>query len=147
MKIIKYLAIGSVLIASTSLTSCKKEGCTDSAAINYDESAKKDDESCSFQGEAVIWYDESTSQSLTLGGSSTLKYYVDEVLIGSTDASVYWTGAPDCGANGSINVTKDLGNAKSKTFTYKVIDNLGFTVESGILNISANNCENLQISN
>ncbi|WP_035842629.1 hypothetical protein [Crocinitomix catalasitica] len=30
----------------TGMTSCKKEGCTDAAATNYDEDAKKDDGSC-----------------------------------------------------------------------------------------------------
>jgi len=34
--------------ASLSFTSCKKKGCTDSKATNYDSEAKKDDESCKF---------------------------------------------------------------------------------------------------
>lgn len=40
-----------LLTASIALTtvSCKKEGCTDETALNYDEKAKKDDGSCTFE--------------------------------------------------------------------------------------------------
>ncbi len=41
-----FLAI--LLIGGVSITSCKREGCTDSTANNYDESAKKDDGSCTY---------------------------------------------------------------------------------------------------
>lgn len=42
MKSILYFS----LIIATSLLSCKKKGCTDSTATNYDSKAKKDDGSC-----------------------------------------------------------------------------------------------------
>lgn len=45
MKFIKYT---SILLLSTSLFSCKKEGCTDATAINYNSEAKKDDGSCEY---------------------------------------------------------------------------------------------------
>lgn len=37
-----------LVVASVSFTSCKKEGCTDAAATNYDSNADKDDGSCTF---------------------------------------------------------------------------------------------------
>lgn len=145
MKTIKYLAIGSALIASSLFTSCKKEGCTDKKASNYSEEATEDDGNCNYEASAVFWYDEETSQSLTLGGSSSLKFYVEGELVGSNDASVYWTSAPNCGANASISVTKDLGKATSKTYNYEVVDNLGIQIEEGILNFSAGECETVEI--
>lgn len=45
MKHNRILLIGIMLLG---IMSCKKEGCTDSAAINYDAEAKKDDGSCIF---------------------------------------------------------------------------------------------------
>lgn len=49
MKTIIFFSIGLVLLISTSLTSCKKERCTDSRADNYDTDAKKrDDISCTY---------------------------------------------------------------------------------------------------
>lgn len=36
------------LIGATMITSCKKEGCTDSTATNYDKKAKKDNGTCEY---------------------------------------------------------------------------------------------------
>lgn len=35
------------------LASCKKEGCTDPLATNYDENAKKDDGSCMYEHDSI----------------------------------------------------------------------------------------------
>ncbi len=42
------LIISAVLMTAMMITSCKKEGCTDPEAVNYDAKAKKDDGSCTF---------------------------------------------------------------------------------------------------
>ena len=49
-KILFLLAI--VCMAAT--FSCKKKGCTDPTALNYNADAKKDDGSCSFTKEKII---------------------------------------------------------------------------------------------
>jgi len=51
MKKSNYLAkyaFMALLAGGVTFTSCKKEGCTDEKATNYDEKAKKDDGSCEF---------------------------------------------------------------------------------------------------
>ena len=47
---IKYLKLSAIAVISIALglTSCKKEGCTDMTAKNYDAEAEKDDESCEY---------------------------------------------------------------------------------------------------
>ena len=46
---VKTLIIAGLSLSMVGgLTSCKKEGCTDSTATNYDEKAKKDDGSCEY---------------------------------------------------------------------------------------------------
>lgn len=42
------IALLVAVVLGSSLVSCKKEGCTDSTAINYNSKAKKDDGSCKF---------------------------------------------------------------------------------------------------
>lgn len=67
---IKY----TLLIASAALaiTSCKKEGCTDSLANNYNEEAKKDDGSCTYDDDS---YTVPTTYSFTDGnGNNTVSY-------------------------------------------------------------------------
>lgn len=45
----KYILISFLsVIVATGLNSCRKKGCTDSAATNYDQNAKKDDGSCTY---------------------------------------------------------------------------------------------------
>jgi hypothetical protein len=43
-----YKHIYIFLFGSLLITSCKKEGCTDASALNYNEEAKKDDGSCTY---------------------------------------------------------------------------------------------------
>lgn len=48
MKMTKITLL-AILGLSIGLASCKKEGCTDPTAVNYDEKAKKDDNSCIYE--------------------------------------------------------------------------------------------------
>ncbi|CAF0861343.1 unnamed protein product [Rotaria sordida] len=67
-------------------------------------------------------------------------------VIGSTSTSVYWTGVPDCGQNGSVSVSVNLGNKKSKTVSYTVIDDTGWTYWAGNTTVQANTCKSLQLN-
>ncbi|MDB4090926.1 hypothetical protein N9528_01210 [Crocinitomicaceae bacterium] len=122
------------------ISSCKKEGCTDANAINYNVDAKKDNGNCTYEGTVVMWFGEATSTFLVNDNATSLTYYVDGQIVGSESTSVYWTSAPDCGQNSSITITKDLANATNKSYTYSVIDQTGFEYYSGILNFTANTC-------
>lgn len=62
------------ITAAIALSSCKKEGCTDETAINYNSKAKKDDGSCQF-AEDESSYTIPTSYSFTdANGNSTVSY-------------------------------------------------------------------------
>ena len=47
------LLLGVTLGLGLMATSCKKEGCTDVDATNYNSEAKKDDGTCTFEGKHV----------------------------------------------------------------------------------------------
>ena len=57
-------------LAVLTFDSCKKEGCTNADADNYDSSAKKDDGSCTYTGRHVIWYNSATAVNLAYDGTS-----------------------------------------------------------------------------
>ncbi|NOQ75741.1 MAG: hypothetical protein GQ574_27285 [Crocinitomix sp.] len=135
----------SISILSISLMSCKKEGCTDFDATNYDADAKKENGTCIFEGSNVFWYDEDVATFLVSDDAVSLFYYVNDQLIGSSAAGVYWTSAPDCGQDASITVTKNLGNIKTQSFSYEVIDQSGWTYWSGTLNFNANTCITVEL--
>ncbi len=141
-KLLFLLAIPMAL----SITSCKKAGCTDPEAENYSSGAKKEDHSCTYKGEIVFWNDQTISQDMINAGITSLTYYVDGQIVGSSVSSIYWTSAPSCGQNGSITVTKDLGSAKNKSYTYSIVDQDGFELWAGVANFTANTCTKIQLN-
>jgi hypothetical protein len=148
-KIVNLIICLSLMGGVTVLNSCKKDkikGCTDKDSKNYDATAEEDDASCKYEGSIVFWYNSATADSLIDDGATALTYYVDGVVVGSSAASVYWTGAPDCDQSGTVSITKDLGSVKSKTSTYSVKDDTGFEYWSGTLTFTANTCTSTKLT-
>jgi hypothetical protein len=141
-KVLSVLAVSILFFA----TGCKKEGCTNQDATNYSSEADDDDGSCSFEGEVVFWYGESVANGLVAIGSTTLTFMVDGVIVGSTASNVFWTAAPNCGQNGSITVSRGLGNATNLAGNYSVKDQDNFEIWAGVLNFTANTCTVLELS-
>jgi hypothetical protein len=143
----KKVLLSVLFLASIStITSCKKEGCTDPDSINYDADAKKDNGTCEYEGKVVFWYNGATADSLIANDAISLTYYVDGQVVGSSAASVYWTGAPNCDQSGSVTVKKALGSVKNKSYTYSIKDQSGFEFWSGVTNYTANTCLKLQLT-
>ena len=96
-------------------------------------------------GSAVIWYDKTASIGLLKVGSTSLNYYFDGSLIGSSASGTFWTGPPDCSSTGVITIKKDLGGAKIKNFSYTIKDQLNRIVYSGSMDIKDASCNSLQL--
>ena len=146
MKKIKslLLIVCSALLATT-IASCAKEVCTDPDSVNFDPKAKKSDGNCRFEGSYVIWYNRATSEELRNDNATSLLYYVDGKLVGSTSTSVFWSKAPDCGNMGSVTIKLDLGSRKYKLVDYSVKDQSGFEYWSGTLDFEANTCTSVEL--
>jgi hypothetical protein len=146
MKRLNLLLTATLMVAMIALVGCaKEEGCTDPDATNFSSEAEDDDGSCSFTGNIVFFYDQTASEGLVMDGAQNLTFYVDNAVVGSTATSVYWNGSPDCGDNASITVTKNLGNVKTQSFSYRVEDQTGFEYWSGTINFNANTCTSLEL--
>ncbi|MFM2284803.1 MAG: hypothetical protein RLZZ543_300 [Bacteroidota bacterium] len=133
-------------MAVLSFNSCKKEGCTDADADNYDSAAKTDDGSCLYTGEVVFWYNGVSSDNMDLDGITSLTYYLNGEIVGSSSATVFWTGAPSCGQAGSITVSKDLGSDYSKSYTYSVKDQDGVLIWDGTQVFTGNECTKVELT-
>src|SRR5437879_2028603 len=118
-KVLFYVAAAAMIAA---FGCSKKKGCTDSASTNFCSDCKEDDGSCQYQGQMVVWWNKTFADSATTLGVSSIKVYVDGIFINNYVTSTNWTGAPGCGANGSITVTKSLGGSKSKSFSVAMKD-------------------------
>jgi hypothetical protein len=120
MKIAK-LSLFILLAGTVSLTSCKKKGCMDADATNYNEKAKKDDGSCTFQ------------PVITVVGANPAT-----VSVGSTYSDA---GATAFVKNeGAVTVTTDLSqvntsSAGSFTVTYSASNTNGTTTATRLVNV------------
>ena len=108
----KMKSIGLIALALTVLiSSCKKEGCTNIDALNYDNEAKTDDGSCKFEAENFVGTYNVTGYAVDqFFGDTTAQSY--QLIINHTDAT-------------SISIS-NLGNT-ALTFTA--------TIKNGQLNI------------
>lgn len=143
MKRILQLSVAFMFLLA--LEGCKIEGCTDADAVNYNMDAEVNDNSCEYSGSVVFWYGEEVSIEKQQWATA-YTFWVDGQVVGSQAVSVYWSGAPECGQDGSITVERDLGNVKSLAAEYEVIDDAGFVVWEGVLNFRANTCEAIELT-
>jgi hypothetical protein len=137
----------TLFVVLVTLSSCGKKGCTDSNATNYCDECKKDDGSCTYKASVQFWYNQTSSQGLQADGSTSLTYYVDGSIIGSSATSVYFNSDPNCTQNGVVRVSKDLGKEKSKSATYKVVDDFGDIIWEGTVTFDATkSCTSIQLT-
>ncbi len=74
MKKIKIVFL-TILSISLLSTSCRKEGCTDETAFNYNEEAKKDDGTCTYDNTATLKFTQSfNDENVTSSDFGMMKY-------------------------------------------------------------------------
>ena len=135
-----------VVLIGDACSKDKVRGCTDPDSITYNSNAEEDDNSCLYEGSIVFWYGQNISTFLQLDGAISLTYYVNGVIVGSSATNVYWNTAPNCDQGGSVTHTASLGHNKTKTTTYAIKDQTGFTYWSGTVDYEANSCVKYELS-
>ena len=138
------LAAGLILIDSCTKND-RIKGCMDPDSKNYDPNAEEDDGRCLYEGSVVFWYDMAASNGLVYDGAISLTFYLNGAIIGTSPATIYWTGAPDCGQTGTISVKQDLGNFKTLAYDLSVKDQTGFEYWTATININANTCTQFKL--
>lgn len=107
------------IIASVGFTSCKKKGCTDATAVNYSESAKKDDGSCAYK--PIITLNGSSSVTINVGDTyndagataknkdgSSVPVTSDVSAVDATAAGVYTVTYSATNTNGTTTATRTV---------------------------------------
>lgn len=146
MRITNYLKV-IIFVAPFILFGCKKEqGCTNPLSTTYNVNAEEDDGSCLYEGSAVFYHEESTSQTLAGNGITTLNYYIEGAFVGSAPANVFYSTTPTCQSSSAVNFLRSLGGLTSKSFNYSIKDQNSITVTSGFVMLDADACNQILIT-
>jgi hypothetical protein len=128
-------------LGSMTLSSCRKEGCTDIDATNFNEEADKDDGSCNYSENLIIWQDESTALTAVNLGITKYYFFIDGSMVGSANASIYCNLIEPLsdGTGGLYTKLIDFGNSRSKSLTLTVknqdlaiVANYSISMEAGL---------------
>ncbi len=106
------------LLIGIGLMSCKKEGCIDTDAKNYNADAKTDDGSCAYEAPFVVYFNQSTADNLTADGITNMEFYLGGKSLGTMSVADYATSIPECGGSVGLSTTVDLG-ADKETFDFE----------------------------
>ncbi len=161
----KFFIYSVSLLSLAIVSSCKQEGCTDINATNFNLQASKDDGSCNYltkgctdplsetynaaaevsdgsctyKGSVLFWYDQAMATTLSNASVTSLKFYVNDQLIGSSAATVYFTGEPSCGS-GSASITDRVLLDRTEAIEYMVRDQSDNLLWFGIVEMKAKSC-------
>jgi len=138
------LFAATLLLAGCDIT---YRGCTDPDATNYDPIAEVDDETCTYAGSAVFWYNSQTANELQFYESTELTLYIDNQPVSTVPTTNYWLVAPDCASPGAWTWSRDLGNANAAVATYRIEDNFDDVLWEGIVAINKNGCTAIELQN
>jgi len=144
MKIYKLYFLFLLLPALFLFTDCAKKGCTDPNAINYDSEAERDDESCEYQANLLVWINESTSDSLISHSINELTVNFDNENIGTYQSDLHFTESPYCTEPTAFVYQKTWGEHASQEFAYKITDALGNILWQGNMPLQPNVCNSIQ---
>jgi hypothetical protein len=145
MKTIKLLSIGLFISGAMLFSGCKKEGCTNPDADNFDGEAKTSDFSCVYTTEVVFWFKENISIGLQAAEIGKLDFLLNEEQIGQSGTDMFWEEAPECGTIGTIKFTRELTESRSEPFYYTVKDEEGFELWKGLTVLDIDSCRVIQL--
>ncbi|RFC54294.1 hypothetical protein [Brumimicrobium aurantiacum] len=140
MKTIKLLSLGLFLSGAMLFSSCKKEGCTNPDADNYDASANISDKSCLYTTDVIFWLKEDQSNSLVNDDIKKVDFYLNEEFLGNASTESFWDEAPTCDSTNVIRFSKELQKSNSEPFYYYVKDDEGFTLFQGLTELDTDSC-------
>lgn len=134
----KMKKIGILLLAASltlTMSSCKKKGCIDSYAENFDSEAKKDDGSCTFLSDKLLG-SYSVNSNCYYGGTTN---YTMNVIEGSNKGEIILQGLDDSiDIKATINGTQFTFGENKAGITY---EGSGYLVGSNQITINMDVCE------
>jgi hypothetical protein len=138
MKLVNSIIVTLSLIVV--LSSCHKEGCTDTMADNYDADATTENFTCSYNGNLIFWSTIATRDSLINLGHTMLRFELEGVLVDSMATSSFSASSGDCNSAGAKTISRTMVGNTERTYKYRVKGNGFVTVYEGFVTVEADDC-------
>jgi hypothetical protein len=142
----------TLAIVGLSFASCKKYGCTDPDAINFEEKVRSNNLVCEYEGSILFYYDAITQDYLIkkYGLITSLEYYVDEVRVDSIEFENPQDKLPRCGSKEVATFVDSMSTGAARWVEYRVNivtpgGIVGPTIYDSIVSIKAAKCLKIEL--
>jgi len=139
-----YFALFTIVLLAGSCSKDSKKGCTDSTASNYDAAAEEDC-CCTYKGRVLFYFNKATSDRLIANQSNSLLFYIGNTKVGTFSSANFFNGEPICGTDKTMTIEQDLGDSKSKTLDYMIVDEVGRTIWTGKQEWKGGTCTGVEL--
>ena len=125
------------LFFGLTITSCKKQGCTDTFADNYDSSAEEDDGSCGYSMNMVFWFNDARATHYDDAGAlSPMHVKVNGVDVGEVNWFTTFANAPSCGTVGGTVNYKHSMTEHFEDVQIEYVDQMGNSFGTTTVNVA-----------
>jgi hypothetical protein len=125
-------------------SSCKKMGCRDAQAINFEDGIKKDDGSCVYTGTLTVWFSQFQSSNYLAAGQTDLVFIVNNDSIGSIPTTNF-ANFPTCGMANTFTKVFSIGKVPTKDYTLIIRDDQDNFVSKKSFTLTGNGCLVIQV--
>ncbi len=143
----KLYLFSFLVLSSIVLSACDRKGCMDIDADNYNGKAKRDDNSCKFSGNGIVWFDIDKQVQFDNDTIPAVLYYVDSTFVGFQMILDYTGTPPSCNSPKGVTFNYDLGKLKSKLVTLEVREADSTLISTHQFTLQANQCTPFQLPN
>ncbi len=141
-----YLIIAVACLSVLAL-SCKKKGCTDPIATNYDAKAKSENIRCTYEGSISFWFTAADADSIQTvnANNDSLIFHTEYAKVDSIKMDEFNLTAPECNAPKVPTYTVSFGQSDFRWVKYHIYTETGLLVKTDIVKMIANECLKIRV--
>lgn len=133
------------LLTVFTISSCKKSGCTNELATNFDSEATADDGTCQYGSNIVFWCLPAVSDSLRNLGHTQLKFDIDNEIVDSIVTEFFFSSVGECNASGTKTISREFFGDTKQHYHYRVRGNNGQVIYEDFIQIKAKDCFDVRL--
>ena len=132
----------SLLMASLFLIGCKKSGCNDIYASNYDSSVEVGDASCTYEVQFMFVMNNHNYRDM---GIDTIYVYVNNGLLGKQSTDDLTTSTPACDNPDIMVFKKEMNNVVSEILHYRIETADSLVIREETTNLIRGRCQTIAL--